>query len=118
MSTDTARAERARFLATFTRANAHPVDLLAAGEQDEAVLDALALASRVIAFCDQVERENATERTLMPLSYAEAVVIEGSQGVVVVHRDVYVADRVAVEARAGEVTAVTRGTEFLEVHAA
>lgn len=105
---------RVRFLATVARANAHPIDLLAAGEQDAAVIEALGLAFRVLAFVDAVDRENATERTMAPLTYAEAVVIEGSQGVVVVHRDVYAADRVNVEARAGEVTAVTRGTEFLE----
>lgn len=47
------------------------------------------------------------------LPFADAVVIEGDAGVVVAHRGAYAADRVALEARAGEVTSVITGTDLL-----
>lgn len=76
-------------------------------------LEALRLGALVFDFADAVDTENATERTIMPLEYAEAVVIDGDHGRVVVHRDTYAADRVTVEARAGEVSSVLRGDELL-----
>lgn len=46
------------------------------------------------------------------LDYVDAVVIEGDT-VVVATRGAYEADRVALEARAGEVTSVLRGEDLL-----
>lgn len=46
------------------------------------------------------------------LPYVDAVVIEGGT-VVVATRGAYEADRVALEARAGEVTSVLRGVDLL-----
>jgi hypothetical protein len=72
--------------------------------------EALAVAEH---FADQVDRANAAERTLMPLAYSEAVLVEGSSGVLVEHAAVYDAERARVEARAGNVTSVLRGDVLL-----
>lgn len=86
------------------------------GDSDRATADDLIDADHLQAtaawFADQVDRDN-TGRTLMPLDYPEAVLVEGSDGVTVVHRDVYEADRATVEARVGEVDNVIRGTTLL-----
>lgn len=63
-------------------------------------------------FADQVDRDNV-DRTVMPLTYPEAVLIVGERGPRVVHRDVYAADRVAAEAPVGGVDAVFDGLALL-----
>lgn len=70
-------------------------------------------AARVVEFCDQVDLENAVHRTLFPLPYHQAVLVEGTHGVVVVHADTYEVGRVDVEARAGDDVTVTRGVDLL-----
>lgn len=75
--------------------------------EDAEHLDAVA-----VEFADQVDRDNAGRR-LMPLDYPEAVLVVGSRGPVVVHRDVYAASQWAVHGEAGDVEAVFTGLGLL-----
>lgn len=73
-----------------------------------------AVLKHAVAFANQIDLANL--RRLAPISYAYAVVIDGTHRVVVCGQRTYARDRVPFEAAAGEVTAVLRGADLLAGH--
>lgn len=72
------------------------------------------LVALVYGFVDSVERANSSRAVLRqaPIEYVDAVVVDGSQGQLVVDAVEYDAAPVYWQARAGEVTSVVHGADL------